>query len=116
MTNYIWVTLEKEHIHNYPDAPMEVVFLRKKHRHIFKMKVWLEIFHNDRDVEFIMFKNYIMDCLINVPKDIGSTSCEDLADNIHKHIKVKYKRRKIKIEVSEDGENGIIKSYMDVDC
>ena len=52
----IWVTFQKEGIHKYPDAPKEVEFLKYPHRHIFKFKVAIEVFHGDRDIEFFIFK------------------------------------------------------------
>src|SRR5210317_2207472 len=65
----IWVTFRKEGIHKYPaalDDPNlatgdwdDVSFLGYPHRHIFHFKVWLEVFHDDRDVEFIQFKRWL---------------------------------------------------------
>ncbi len=37
----IWVTFQREGIHQYPDAPEEVAFLRHPHRHVFHLKVWI---------------------------------------------------------------------------
>ena len=55
----IWVTFQKEGIHKYPDAPKEVEFLKYPHRHIFKFKVAIEVFHGDRDIEFFIFKRWL---------------------------------------------------------
>ena len=59
----IWVTFRKEGIHKYPAAlddpklatgdEYDVSFLGYPHRHIFHFKVGIEVFHNDRDIEFI---------------------------------------------------------------
>ena len=54
----IWVTFQKEGIHKYPDAPDEVDFLRYPHRHIFHFKVQIEVFNDDRDIEFFIFKRW----------------------------------------------------------
>ena len=64
--NYIWVTFQKEGIHKYPAAltdpklktgdEMDVSFLGYLHRHIFHFRVEIEVFHDDRDIEFIQFK------------------------------------------------------------
>ena len=53
---YIFVTFQKEGIHRYPDAPEGVEFLRHPHRHMFHFRVEIEVFHDDRDIEFILFK------------------------------------------------------------
>jgi len=111
MTNFIWITTQFEGFHQYLNAPTEVSFLQNKHRHIFHVKVFIEVMHNDRDIEFIMFKNYI-NFIINtkINKDnVGS--CEMLADKIHDSVSEYYLNRKIKINVSEDLENGCEKEY-----
>jgi len=65
----IWVTFTKEGVHKYPGAdtdPMlatgdwdDVSFLGYPHRHIFHFRVCIEVFHNDRDIEFIQFKRWL---------------------------------------------------------
>ena len=52
----IFTTFQKEGIHFYPNAPEEVSFLRHPHRHMFHFRVEMEVFHDNRDVEFIMWK------------------------------------------------------------
>ena len=58
---WIYVTFQQEGIHKYPAALTDpkladVSFLGYPHRHMFHFKVHLEVFHDDRDVEFILFK------------------------------------------------------------
>ena len=65
----IWVTFRKEGIHKYPAAlddpklatgdEYDVSFLGHPHRHIFHFKVAIQVFHDDRDIEFIQFKRWI---------------------------------------------------------
>ena len=65
----IWVTFRKEGLHKYPaalDDPNlatggadDVSFLGYIHRHIFHFKVAIEVFHDDRDIEFIQFKRWL---------------------------------------------------------
>ena len=109
MTNYIWITTHFEGFHKYPEAPEAVSFLRTKHRHIFYVKVWIEIKHNDRDIEFFIFKKQIEALVKN--SDLNNSSCEMIADYLNSKIKLAYPNRKTKIEVSEDKENGCIKEY-----
>ncbi|MFH1462060.1 MAG: hypothetical protein ABIF12_03885 [bacterium] len=103
----IWAIISTsfEGIHQYPDAPKEVSFLKHLHRHIFHVKIFIEQFHNDRDVEFIMFKRFI-EKIINNKKFPKSASCEMVSDFIYEEIIKKYPKRRIKIEVFEDQENG----------
>ena len=112
----IWVTLRKEGIHKYPaalDDPklatgdrMDVSFLGYPHRHIFHFKVAIEVFHEDRDIEFIQFKRWIEDMYSEGTLKLDYKSCEMISDDLYLHITKRYPGRKIEIDVSEDGENG----------
>jgi hypothetical protein len=117
----IWVTFRKEGIHRYPAAghdpklasgdEYDVSFLQYPHRHMFHFKVYLEVFHDDRDVEFIQFKRWLENLYNKGTLELDYKSCEMMADDLHGQISSKYTDRKIWIEVSEDGENGCIKQY-----
>lgn len=108
--NYIWITTNFEGFHFYPKAPSEVSFLRNRHRHIFFIKIFIEVYHNDREIEFFMFKNFINKFIKNT--NLNEKSCEMIADDIYNYIIQKYKNRKIIIEVSEDNENGCKNEYL----
>lgn len=103
---FIWVTFQKEGIHRYPDAPAGVEFLRNDHRHIFHFKVELEVFHDDRDVEFILFKRELENLYRTNTLQLDYKSCEMIADDLAFYITRKYENRDLVITVSEDGENG----------
>jgi len=108
--NMIWITTSFEGFHKYPNAPKEVEFLKNKHRHIFYIKVWIEVFHNDRDIEFILFKRFV-DTIIK-DSNFDFESCEMISDDLYTLINEKYPNREIWIEVSEDKENGSFKKYV----
>jgi hypothetical protein len=120
-TDMIWVTFRKEGVHRYPAAltdpklatgdEYDVSFLGHPHRHIFHFKVYLEVFHDDRDVEFIQFKRWLENLYNKGTLELNHKSCEMIADDLHKEISSKYTDRKIWIEISEDGENGCLKQY-----
>ena len=121
-TNMIWVTFTQEGVHKYPAAATDpklatgswddVSFLGIPHRHIFHFRIWLEVFHDDRDVEFIQFKRWLQR-LYNVEGvlQLDYKSCEMIADDLYAEIIKKYPDRKVWIEVSEDGENGCLKQW-----
>jgi len=111
MINYIWITTQREFIHYYTDAPNDVDFLRNRHRHIFHFKVYVEIKHNNRDVEFIKFKREVEDIINEWDIDVGYMSCEMMADKLHRVLEGRLPKRKIIIEVSEDNENGVVMKY-----
>ena len=112
----IWVTFSQEGVHYYPGADTnpdtatgdwdDVSFLGYPHRHIFHFKVSIEVFHDDRDIEFIQFKRWLERLYDDKTLELDYKSCEMMADDLHKIISEKYPKRDMKIEVSEDGENG----------
>lgn len=107
----IFVQFTKEGIHRYPDAPAGVEFLQHPHRHIFHFRVTVDVFHNDRDIEFILFKRELESLYSAQTLQVDFKSCEMLAEDLIDYISKKYPGRKISVEVSEDGENGATLSY-----
>jgi len=112
----IFVTFQKEGIHKYPAAATDpklesVSFLGSPHRHIFHFRVTLDVFHNDRDVEFIMFKRELEALYGNGTLQMDFQSCEMLAESLIEYISTQYPGRNISVEVSEDGENGATLEY-----
>jgi len=122
----IWVTFSKEGIHKYPAALEDpklatgdwddVSFLGYPHRHIFHFKVWLEVFHDDRDVEFIQFKRWLERLYAEVDSSssvlqLDYKSCEMIADDLASEIQAMYPNRWLKISVAEDNENGCEMEY-----
>ena len=114
----IWVTFCKEGIHKYPaaltdPALADVQFLGYPHRHMFHFRVWIDVFHNDRDLEFIQFKRWL-EALYNSDNSVLSLdhkSCEMIADDLYIQIAQRYPGRVVHIEVAEDGENGALIRY-----
>ena len=114
----IWITWQREGIHKYPaaltdPALADVEFLGYPHRHIFHFRVWIDVFHNDRDLEFIQFKRWC-ESLYNNDNSVLSLdhkSCEMMADDLYIQIAQRYPNRVVHIEVAEDGENGALIKY-----
>lgn len=110
-TSMIWVTFRKEGIHCYPAALTDpnlsdVSFLGHPHRHMFHFKVYIQVFHDDRDLEFIQFKRWLEENYSNGSLELNNQSCEMIARNLYKSIISRYPGREVWIDVSEDGENG----------
>lgn len=113
--NMIWVTFQREGIHKYPAALTDpklsdVNFLGYPHRHIFHFKVWIEVYHEDREIEFLQFKRWL-ESLYNNVLELSYKSCEMIAQDLYLQIEQKYPNRNIWIEISEDGENGCFKTW-----
>ena len=104
------VTLRVEGTHSWPDCPFdEVAYLRLDHRHIFHIKCWKAVSHDDRDVEIIMLKHDIEEFLFNEFGDseqrlhiFGARSCEMIARKLNEKFDL------VQCEVLEDGENGAL--------
>ena len=117
----VWVTFQKEGMHKYPAAlddpklktgdEYDVSFLGYPHRHIFHFKVWIEVFHDDRDIEFIQFKRWLENLYKEDVVQLDYKSCEMIADDLASEIQAKYPNRWIKISVAEDNENGCEMEY-----
>ena len=116
MKKMIWVTFQKEGIHKYPAAltdpnlatgdEYDVSFLGYPHRHIFHFKVAIEVFHDDRDIEFIQFKRWLEKLYSESTLTLDFKSCEMIAEDVYGKIASRYPGREVWIDVSEDGENG----------
>ena len=124
----IWITFRKEGIHKYPAAATDpqlatgdeydVSFLASPHRHIFHFRVWIDVFHNDRDIEFIQFKRWLENLYSGTGPynedrvlELNYKSCEMIADDLYLQIADRYPGRAVWIEVAEDGENGCLIKY-----
>ena len=105
---FIYIKTQTEFIHQYKDAPEEVSYLRYPHRHIAHVKVKIEVFNNDRDIEFIMFKHEIEKNLNDLRlNELTNCSCEQVANYLLDKIQLSFGiNRDVEITISEDNENG----------
>ena len=109
-TTIVMVKLSVDGMHNFPAAAElfpEVAFLAERHRHMFHFKVAKKVYHDDRDIEFIMFKKDVLDYLYKQyyiketrTHEFGASSCEMLAKEILSQFDCEW------VEVWEDEENG----------
>jgi len=116
----IWVTFQREGVHKYPGADTDpklatgdwddVSFLGVAHRHIFHFRIGIQVFHNDRDIEFIQFKRWL-ERLYQGTLQLDYKSCEMIADDLYIHIADRYPGRDVTISVAEDNENGCVIEY-----
>ena len=101
-----------EGVHCWPQAPQEVAYLANPHRHIFHIEAEIEVFHNDRELEFIMIKHKIDRCIgwhldNNGVWQMGAMSCEQVAEEVLGMLQEEYGTdRRMCVSVFEDNENG----------
>ena len=106
-TNVI-AKIEIEGLHNWPAAQgvfPEVGFLANMHRHKWFITAKKKVNHDDRDVEFIMFKRTILKYLKDKYEDdeclkFESMSCEMIAKELLEKFDL------VSCKVFEDNENG----------
>lgn len=110
---YIFVTFDKKGIHRYPAAATneklkEVRFLANEHRHRFFFRVEVEVFHDDRDLEFLIEQSWMENLYDTGTLQLNYKSCEMMSKDLYQHLKERYKdqNRRVAIQISEDGENG----------
>jgi len=115
MKRWVWCTFQRAGFHYYEEAGTDpsladVSFLANRHRHMFKFKVSIEVYHANRDLEFLQVLAYC-ESLFDGTLDVNGKSVEMIADDMYPCLRKKYPGRDIKIEVSEDGENGCLIEY-----
>ena len=115
MKSKIWVTFRREGTHKFPAAltdpkfktgdEYDVSFLGYPHRHMFHFKIAIEVFHDDREIEFIQFKRWLENLYGKGVLELDYKSCEMMATDLYQQISAKYPKREVTIDVSEEGEN-----------
>ena len=114
--SFIYVTFQKEGYHCFPEAATnslystgdayDVSHLANRHMHYFFFKVWIEVTHNNRDIEFIQFRRWLESLYSTNALELNNLSCEMICENLYKEIAAKYPNHEVRIEVSEDNING----------
>jgi len=98
MTKRIIVTLDVPLVHYWSEATN---YLKNPHRHLFHVICKKDVTDNNREIEFIAFKEGIQGYLNKLfPFGETSCSCEDIAENLFKQFALSY------CAVLEDNENG----------
>lgn len=87
----------------------DVSHLASYHMHYFQFKVWIEVTHNDRDIEFIQLRRWLESLYSEGTLQADDKSCEMLADDLISAITNQYGvMRKVIVDVAEDGINGAV--------
>lgn len=123
MKRFIKVKFQKEGIHFFPGADTDpkyatggwddVSFLGRPHRHVFHFVVWIQVGHDNRELEFFQVKRQCERFYsAQGALDVDHKSCEMLADDLYNClIEVYGDDREYRIEVTEDDENGSYTEY-----
>lgn len=105
MKTHIHVTTSFVGVHRWPDARGQHAYLANPHRHVFQVDVWVQVMHDDRELEFFAVQDFVSEELPHF--HMGALSCEQVATEILRRLLEEYGgHREVDVEVSEDGENG----------
>ena len=104
----IHVKFSRGGIHCYPDAPDAVAFLRFPHFHYFHFEVDVEVNHDNREIEFILFRDWCEALYGEKVLQLKGKSCEMIAKELIERIEKEYGKRRITVKVTEDDINGAI--------
>lgn len=110
----VWVTHTFVGIHEWANAPQRRRYLRNPHRHLFHVRVEVEVPHPDRAIEFHDLLDVVRDCCEGLGEDVTLTgirwlrgmSCEMIAKDIMGAVLEEWPEVKLRVDVSEDGEAG----------
>ena len=117
---FVYVQFVKEGYHAFPEAATDpkyatggkydVSHLGTRHFHYFYFKVWVEVTHENRDIEFIQLRRWLESLYNGGALEMNNQSCEMISDALHAAVFTKYPVD-IKIDVSEDNINGSYTEY-----
>lgn len=118
---FVYCTFNKEGYHRYPEAAndpslatgdeMDVSHLAARHMHYFYFKVWVEVNHTNRDIEFIQLRRWLESLYDAGSIELNNKSCEMISDELAEVISIKYPGVDIRIDVAEDNINGSYTEY-----
>lgn len=107
MKTSVFCSFKVEGTHSWPSCHLkEVEYLKHPHRHMFGVKCWKTVLHDDRDVEFIALSHEVKRFLAERFADgngvlcFAEMSCEAIAIQLMERFGLS------RCVVDEDGENG----------
>jgi hypothetical protein len=119
---FVYTQFQKEGYHAFPEAATDPAFktgdyldvshLGTRHFHYFYFKVWVEVNHLNRDIEFIQLRRWIEKQYSDSVLELNSMSCEMLADQLIDVLAARYPESEIRVDVSEENINGAYSEYI----
>ena len=118
---FVYTTFQKEAYHRFPEADQDpqyatgdeydVSHLALRHMHYFNFKVWVEVTHANRQIEFIQLRRWIESLYASNMLELDHQSCEMLSDALYQKLTERYPNMEIRIDISEEGINGSYTEY-----
>lgn len=85
MKKQVIIQFEIEGLHNYPDAPEQVNFLKNSHRHTFTIKAGYSVNDLNREKEIFIQRDILKEYLneaFGMPCQFKNMSCEMIATEL----------------------------------
>jgi len=114
----IEIRTDFEILHKWSECNIQKVnWLKNLHRHKVYVTVQIEVRHNDREIEFFLFKENIDSIIDNLYgnqklKNVGDKSMEMICDDIFTEVSKLYPGRNINVKAFEDNEVGAVCEYI----
>lgn len=118
---FVYVSIQKEGYHCFPEAATDPQFatgdeydvshLAYRHMHYFFIKVWVEVKHTNRHIEFIQMRRWLENLYGTGTLTLNSKSCEMIAEDLYLQLAEKYPDTEVRIDVSEDNINGALVEF-----
>lgn len=118
---FVYTQFVKEGYHRFPEAEhdpkyktgdyLDVSHLGSHHMHYFYFKVWVEVSHANRDIEFIQLRRWLEKLFGDGTLNVDYKSCEMMADDLYAVISERYPGSEVRIDVSEENINGSYTVY-----
>lgn len=118
---FVYCTFQKEGYHCFPEANVDQTYvtndeydvshLAYRHMHYFNFKVWIEVTHDNRQIEFIQLRRWLENLYSTGALELNNQSCEMMSDALFKKLNERYPNKEIRIDISEEGINGSYTEY-----
>ena len=117
LTKMIKVRVDVPGIHQWPEAPAVVSWLKWPHRHLFQIRVGWVVCESNRELEFFIQQEKVREAVRKAWRtthtsnvtDFGQSSCETIAETLAMVLDAAW------CEVSEDGENSVCVAVIERD-
>lgn len=97
--------------HFWPHPPDHRAYLAYRHRHLFYVEVVIQVFDDDREIEFHDVLDFARSKFDG--GDLGSLSCEHMARGLLTMLQYQYgEKRRMSVTIYEDNEVGGRVSYL----
>lgn len=107
MKSYIEVRVPFRFSHRWKDAPKHRDYLRSYHPHNFEIRLEMQVFETDREIEFHDVQDWLLQIIFEDVDAFHEDSCETIATKVLEFVKAKYgDNREIQVEVWEDKDVG----------